>query len=111
MVAEKGPRPLIELKDMGSSKTERETVQGDWKQRVRRVWGGLRDERGCERMAEEVRRGERAETTRTKKHQRGTTGALQLEQTPGVCQTLQVCLATVARRHKLKHLNWTVEEC
>lgn len=78
MAAEKGPWPLIELKDMGSSKTERERVQDDWKQRVRRV-GGVRDERGCKRMASEVQTRERAETMRTKKHQRGTTEALQLE--------------------------------
>lgn len=44
MAAEKGPWPLIELKDMGNSKREREErqVQGDWKQRVRRVGGGCK---------------------------------------------------------------------
>lgn len=42
---------------------------------------------------------ERAESTRTK-HIRETTGALQLEETLGVCQMQQVCVATVAQRHK-----------
>lgn len=51
MAAETGPWPLIELKDTGNREwREERRAQGDWKQRVRRVGGGVRNKRECKRM-------------------------------------------------------------